>query len=185
MAHQVTLKFTFAVWDLCRLHTLENVAHVSYINNFNRIIERDWHFAFSALTLLVEWQEEHLVCKNWVMRCWFGYLSGAKCKWFACGPLMPLPFHHLLLHWNPEWFCLSGTGLPRLSWKKMPLNGCCCSYWKRSTSEGHTVKMYTETVVIFWMWCKIETLLLQATNRKWYVAYWIMPFSDDLELCSE
>jgi len=29
--------------------------------------------------------------------------------------LMPLPANHLLLCYNPEW--LSGTGLPRLSWK--------------------------------------------------------------------
>jgi len=28
--------------------------------------------AFSALTLLVGHQEEHPVCKNWVMRCWCG-----------------------------------------------------------------------------------------------------------------
>jgi len=24
--------------------------------------------------------------KKWVMRCWCGYLSGSKCKWFAYGP---------------------------------------------------------------------------------------------------
>jgi len=24
--------------------------------------------------------------KNQVMRCWYGYLSGARCKWFAYGP---------------------------------------------------------------------------------------------------
>ena len=24
--------------------------------------------------------------KNWVMRCWHGYLSGARCRWFAYGP---------------------------------------------------------------------------------------------------
>jgi len=24
--------------------------------------------------------------KNWVMRCWHGYLSAARCKWFAYGP---------------------------------------------------------------------------------------------------
>jgi len=32
--------------------------------------------------------------------------------------LMPLPPHHLLLHRNPDWFYLSGAGLPRLSWKR-------------------------------------------------------------------
>ena len=42
--------------------------------------------AFSALTLLVGRQEEHPTCKNWVMRCWCGYLSGARCRLFAYGP---------------------------------------------------------------------------------------------------
>jgi len=23
--------------------------------------------------------------KHWVMRCWHGYLPGARCRWFACG----------------------------------------------------------------------------------------------------
>jgi len=32
--------------------------------------------------------------------------------------LMPVPPHHLLLQQNPEWFKLSGVGLPRLSWKE-------------------------------------------------------------------
>jgi len=33
----------------------------------------------------------HPACKNWVIRHWHGYLSGARCKWFAYSPLMPLP----------------------------------------------------------------------------------------------
>jgi len=37
-------------------------------------------FAFSALMLLVERQEGHLACKNWVVRYWHGYLSGVRCK---------------------------------------------------------------------------------------------------------
>jgi len=28
---------------------------------------------------------------------------------------MPLSLHHLLLHYNPHWFNLSGAGLHRLS----------------------------------------------------------------------
>jgi len=40
---------------------------------------------------------------------------------FAYGPAdanaSPNP-HHLLPHLNPDWFYLSSTGLPRLSWKK-------------------------------------------------------------------
>jgi len=31
-------------------------------------------------------QDDHPACKNWVMRCGHGYLSGASCKWFAYGP---------------------------------------------------------------------------------------------------
>ena len=60
----------------------------------------------------------------WVVGCWHGYLSGARCS-FAYRPLaqlMPLPVFiscssksRLVL---PERFCFSGTGLPRLSWKK-------------------------------------------------------------------
>ena len=43
-------------------------------------------YAFSALTLLVGWPEGHQACKNWVVRYWHGYLSGARCKWFAYTP---------------------------------------------------------------------------------------------------
>jgi len=77
--------------------------------------------AFSALTLLVGRQEEHPACKNWVMRSWWGYLSGARCRLFAYGPAdataVPKP-HRLLPHWNPDCFYLSGTGLPRLPWRR-------------------------------------------------------------------
>jgi len=47
----------------------------------------DFVTAFSALTLLVGHQEEHPACKNWVMRCWCGYLCGTRCRLsFAYGP---------------------------------------------------------------------------------------------------
>ena len=44
--------------------------------------------AFSALTLLVGRQEGHPACKK--LRCWHGYLSGARCR-LAHAQLMPLP----------------------------------------------------------------------------------------------
>ena len=44
-----------------------------------------------------------------------------RCRLFACCPadvtVIPKP-HHLLPHLNPDWFCLSGTGLPSLSRKR-------------------------------------------------------------------
>jgi len=50
---------------------------------------------------------------------------GSKCKRLVHP--MPLLSHHLLLHYNPEWLCPSGTGLLEMR----PLNACCClvSYW--------------------------------------------------------
>jgi len=59
--------------------------------------------AFSALALLPWCQEEHPSCKNWVMERGANNLHMVE--------LMPLPPNHLLLHWNPEWFNLSGAGL--------------------------------------------------------------------------
>jgi len=38
----------------------------------------------SALTLLVGWQEGHPACKNWVVGCWHGYLSGVRCRLAYC-----------------------------------------------------------------------------------------------------
>jgi len=78
-------------------------------------------FAFSASTLLAGHQEEHPNCKSWVTRCCCGYLSAARCRLFAYGPAdaTAIPKHHNLLpHLNPDWFYRSGTGLPRLSWKR-------------------------------------------------------------------
>jgi len=37
--------------------------------------------AYSALTLLVGQQEGHLACKKLFTEwCWYGYLSGARCR---------------------------------------------------------------------------------------------------------
>ena len=50
----------------------------------------------------------------------YGYLSEARCRLFAYGPAYVTASkpHHLSPHLNPDWFYLSGTGLPRLSWKR-------------------------------------------------------------------
>jgi len=58
--------------------------------------------------------------------------------------LMSLPHHHLLLHYNPEWFNLSGVGLPGLFWKKRPLNGyltACMSYASAIVTISRTVPL--------------------------------------------
>ena len=68
--------------------------------------------AFSALALLVGCQEQHAACKCSVMRCWRGYLSGARCRLFAYGPADAtaiLKPHRLVSHLNPDCFYLSDT----------------------------------------------------------------------------
>ena len=55
------------------------------------------------------------------MGYWCGYLSGSRCRLLACGPADATASQkpqHLLPHLNPDWFYLSGTGLPRLSRKR-------------------------------------------------------------------
>jgi len=74
--------------------------------------------AFSALTLLVGWQEGHPACKNWVMRYWHGYLSGARCRWFTYGPADATATQSSLAPVKSRIVYLSGAGLPRLFWKK-------------------------------------------------------------------
>jgi len=37
-------------------------------------------YSFGALTLLVGARKSNRPVKNWVMRCWRGYLSRARCK---------------------------------------------------------------------------------------------------------
>jgi len=55
-----------------------------------------WHTAFSALTLLVGWQEGHPACKKWVVKCWCCYLLGARCR-LAYGQADATATHCLLL----------------------------------------------------------------------------------------
>jgi len=49
--------------------------------------------------------------KNWVVGCWRGYLSAARCR-LAYGPADVTATHCLLPQKNPDWFYLSGTCSP-------------------------------------------------------------------------
>ena len=75
--------------------------------------------AFSALMLLVGQQEGHPACKKYgVMRWWRGYLSGARCKWFAYGSAdaTATPSERFILLVPAYPGCLG----------KRPLNICVC-----------------------------------------------------------
>jgi len=93
-----------------------------------------WHFTWmleslQCLTLLVGCQEARPACKNQVMGCWCGCLSGARCRLFAYGPADATASQtpsslasfksRLVL---PFWYRLTQVFLPR-----GPLNGCSSS----------------------------------------------------------
>jgi len=80
---------------LVLLHLCPNKPHDSSYSNFILNITHNFH-AFSALTLLVGQQEGHLACKNWVVGCWRGYLTGVRCR-FAYGPDEPTATQCLLV----------------------------------------------------------------------------------------
>jgi len=63
--------------------------------------------------------------KNWALRCWRGYLSGARCR-LAYGPADAIATHCLLLQKNPDWFYLFRYRLTCAVPEKWPLNGCVC-----------------------------------------------------------
>jgi len=54
-------------------------------------------FAFSALTLLFGCQEEHPGCKNSVIGCWCGYLSGKGADCLHMVHVIPLPSQNLII----------------------------------------------------------------------------------------
>ena len=65
---------------------------LSLLTDFNSFCR---YCALYALTLLVGHQEEHSACKKLVMRCWHGYLSGARVRmiciwssWCHCHPII-------------------------------------------------------------------------------------------------
>jgi len=108
------------VWELCTVISSSYMFVFMWLifSSFAYLYELDWFpilyclifCAFSALTLLVGWQEGHPACKK---------LSGGVLAWlciwvkvqFAYGPADATATHHLAPE-NPVWFYLSGAGSP-------------------------------------------------------------------------
>ena len=100
-----------------------------------------WYFhwlkvkvTFSALTQLVG---QHPASKNWVLRCWHGYLCGVRCRLFAYGPADATALQ------SPSSLALFVSRLVFLFWYRLahvvlesrPLNWCCSTkmfYWTAS-----------------------------------------------------
>jgi len=65
--------------------------------------------------------EEYLARKNWVMRCWHGYLFGVKCKWFVHGQAQLLDNSLSLCKYHDDsmttfyWLCQFSIGVVTLN----------------------------------------------------------------------
>ena len=117
-------------------------------------------YAFSALTLLIGWQEGHPACKNWVVRYWRGYLSGARCKWFAYSPAdataTPTSCSSKIQNGLPFWCWLTQVVL-----EKKPLNGCS---------------------VVIDVWCRFVFILIWLTRIVLGKKPWIVVITARSEL---
>jgi len=94
------------------------------ITHFSQAGFSSWCPTNSALTLLVGRQEGHSDCKNWVMRCWCGYLSGVTCKWVTFGPADATATPSSLVLLKSRLVLLFWCRLTQVVLKKRPLNGC-------------------------------------------------------------
>ena len=100
-------------WPLCQPRYGPSIcasAAVSY---------NSWH---TKLRLL---QNLYMPVKNWVMRCWRGYLSGTRCKWFEYGladaiATPPSSLASLTCRMVESFWCW----LTQVVLEKRQLNGC-------------------------------------------------------------
>jgi len=135
------------------------IVEVRAISSWYKYLQ--WMFsAFGALTLLVKSKSkvDNLYrgrkgirpVKNWVVGCWHGYLSGARCRFAYC-PTDATATHYLLL----QWIQIDFTRMILLFWcrltqvvlEKRPLNECSlavvlCTYFT------YTVELFSFTVCV-------------------------------------
>ena len=62
--------------------------------------------------------------KHWVIGCWRGYMSGARCR-LAYGPADAIATHCLLLQQNPDWFLPFWYRLTRVVPGQRAVNWVC------------------------------------------------------------
>jgi len=92
-----------SAWFSC-IHQHSRWWHLSQ-SRYLFTVSSNTAYAFSALTLLVGWQEGYPACKNWVVGCWRGYLSAARCSWCHCYSLSLAPVKSRLV--LPFWYWLT------------------------------------------------------------------------------
>ena len=118
-------------------------------------------------------QQEHPACKNWVMRCWCGYLSGARWRLFAYGPAdataVPKPHHLLPLTWLVSCF---RYWLAHVVLEKRPLNSCSGSVvsWDfiNCYCGYRDVLSFGRVFIISSMFDKTYSLAVIVETVKWW-----------------
>jgi len=127
-------------------------------------------------------QEEHPACKKWAIRCWHGYLSRARCKWFPCGPAVaaasPSGVASLKsrLVW-PFWCQLMQVALV-----KRQLNGCLSSIDVKLKFISDCLPLFTEA----WVWILVKgslytshtkiAVLIAYVLKDWNYENWVSHF---------
>jgi len=109
--------------------------------------------------------------KNWVVRCWHGYLSAARCR-LAYGPADATATHCLLLQQNPDWILdnISSTFWyrpTRVVPEKGPLNGVCVILHYIAVFSC-SVHACIETVISpIYFFHLVHRYYLYLTNQPW------------------
>ena len=108
------------------------------------------------------------------MRCWCGYLSGARCRLFAYGPAdataIPKP-HHLLPHLNPDWLYISGTGITWVIVEKRQWNGCSSSSSISSSSSSSSSCCCCCLLFLLTAYLAEAALWLAGRARGWPISW--------------
>jgi len=149
-----------------------------------RIYYSQWPFiAFSALTLLVGCQQEHLACKTLSdeVLAWLSVWS--KMEWFAYGPADATATPSSLASLKSRMFNLSRAGLPRLTWKEAAkrVSVCYSDHVPESTNQflGCKIPEHLPTLhgtpidVMLLTSCTVHIIVsatnkLQMTVHTWY-----------------
>ena len=113
---------------------------------------------FSALTRLGIRKSIRPV-KNWVMLYLHGYLYGARCRWFGYRSADATATPSSLASVKYRTVYLLVVGIPRLSWKKRPLNVRVCA-----CARVHACARVRARV------CVCVCVNVVIPNEKWLIA---------------
>ena len=117
-----------------------------------------------ALTLSFVRREEHPTCKHWVMGCWCGYLSGARCRLFVYGPADGTASQNAIV------CCSRQTTTPAPHHSVFLLQAGCASC--HSTNSVKALKANCRAEEQLNYHCSLWTLLIYALNATQIESLW-------------